>query len=265
MTTIDHERKERLVQDHPLLQAPHRGARLISPRWPASRGGPTRLLQRAAEMRVPACRRADVARRPAARRDAGELAARRPRQDVRRSAARPRGDVARRRGRDRPVRQRAGGCRRLAARCPAGTEPVRRVPTAGAPQPADRRVPRHGARRRRPRHPQLDRRRSAAERSTSSRRGGCARASAATASPTCCRCPPVRRRAWFGILTYWYERIGNTSQGWLDKVKERDEDELTVSVHVIAADAPRTVLGLPATTGRWSGRCGPTTCPAASS
>ena len=41
--------------------------------------------------------------------------------------------------------------------------------------------------------------------------------------------------AWFGILTYWYERIGNTSQGWLDKVKERDGDELTVSVHVIPA------------------------------
>jgi hypothetical protein len=50
--------------------------------------------------------------------------------------------------------------------------------------------------------------------------------------------------AWFGVLTYWYERIGNTSQGWLDKVKERDEDELTASVHVIAADAPATALGL---------------------
>ena len=44
--------------------------------------------------------------------------------------------------------------------------------------------------------------------------------------------------AWFGILTYWYERIGNTSQGWLDKVKERDGDELTVSVHVIPAAVP---------------------------
>ncbi len=50
--------------------------------------------------------------------------------------------------------------------------------------------------------------------------------------------------AWFGILTYWYERIGNTSQGWLDKVKERGEDELTASVHVIAADAPTAGLAL---------------------
>jgi hypothetical protein len=39
--------------------------------------------------------------------------------------------------------------------------------------------------------------------------------------------------AWFGIVTYWYERFGNASQGWLDKIKERDDDELTASVHVV--------------------------------
>jgi hypothetical protein len=49
--------------------------------------------------------------------------------------------------------------------------------------------------------------------------------------------------AWFGVLTYWYERIGNTSQGWLDKVKERNDDELTVAVQVIPASAPTTGLG----------------------
>ena len=44
---------------------------------------------------------------------------------------------------------------------------------------------------------------------------------------------------WFGVVTYWYERIGNTSQGWLDKIKERSDagDELTASVHAIPAGA----------------------------
>ncbi len=50
--------------------------------------------------------------------------------------------------------------------------------------------------------------------------------------------------AWFGIISYWYERFGNTSQGWLDRIKERDDVELTASVHVIRADASKPSLRL---------------------
>ncbi len=53
--------------------------------------------------------------------------------------------------------------------------------------------------------------------------------------------------AWFGIVTYWYERFGNMSQGWLDKIKERDGAEgreLTASVHVIPAGQATASLGL---------------------
>ena len=162
MATIDHEQRQRLVQDHPLLQAP--------PEVPAdlaalaeAQGWPEALLQRAARPPGATSRCPVVAGRPAVRRDAGGLAARRSRQDVRRTAAGARGHMARRRGGDRPVRQRPGGCRRVAARRPAGTEPVRPAPIAGASQPAARRVPRRRARRRRARHPQLPRRRPAAD------------------------------------------------------------------------------------------------------
>jgi hypothetical protein len=52
--------------------------------------------------------------------------------------------------------------------------------------------------------------------------------------------------AWFGIITYWYERLGNTSQQWLDKMRERAGavDELTASVHAIPATAPTAGFGL---------------------
>jgi hypothetical protein len=54
--------------------------------------------------------------------------------------------------------------------------------------------------------------------------------------------------AWFGPITYWYERVGNASQGWLDKmrtmIESRDNsvDGLSASVHLLPplspADAP---------------------------
>lgn len=52
--------------------------------------------------------------------------------------------------------------------------------------------------------------------------------------------------AWFGPVTYWYERIGNASQGWLDKMRTMAEsrdnkvDGLSASVHLlppVAGDA----------------------------
>ena len=48
--------------------------------------------------------------------------------------------------------------------------------------------------------------------------------------------------AWFGPVTYWYERVGNASQGWLDKmrtqVESRDNkvDGLSATVHLFSPD-----------------------------
>jgi hypothetical protein len=50
--------------------------------------------------------------------------------------------------------------------------------------------------------------------------------------------------AWFGAVTYWYERVGNASKGWLDKMRtmaetQRDNrvDGLSATVHLFAPDA----------------------------
>ena len=48
--------------------------------------------------------------------------------------------------------------------------------------------------------------------------------------------------SWFGPVTYWYERVGNASQGWLDKmrtqVESRDNevDGLSATVHLFPTD-----------------------------
>jgi len=44
---------------------------------------------------------------------------------------------------------------------------------------------------------------------------------------------PGPASAWFGVVTYWYERFDNASQGWLDRMKDRDDIELTATVHLI--------------------------------
>lgn len=49
--------------------------------------------------------------------------------------------------------------------------------------------------------------------------------------------------AWFGPVTYWYERVGNASQGWLDKmrgqVESRDNqvEGLSATVHLFEASS----------------------------
>jgi len=59
--------------------------------------------------------------------------------------------------------------------------------------------------------------------------------------------------AWFGPVTYWYERIGNASQGWLDKMRTAAEsrdnkvDGLSASVHLFPPDD----RGAPVAQSRW--------------
>ena len=58
--------------------------------------------------------------------------------------------------------------------------------------------------------------------------------------------------AWFGMITYWYERSDNASQGWLDKMRDMAEsrgsavDALTSTVHMFepTGDVAATPDGL---------------------
>lgn len=58
--------------------------------------------------------------------------------------------------------------------------------------------------------------------------------------------------AWFGPVTYWYERVGNASQGWLDKMRhdverpDRLVDGLSATVHLFEASSGE---GFPPVTG----------------
>ncbi len=242
MTTIDHERKERLVQDHPLLQAPTEvpddlAARAGEQDWPEV------LLQRAADMRVP---RADV-----------QMWLDNPQFDASRVSWLL--DVLAKTF-DGPLRVREATWRdgeavaELYANAPEGVGDWRLDVMRGPNPYAAFRLQEHpnlqlvecrgvvlGAAAHATRNSFVGGQRLSVHLISAWRvregfRGyGLANVLQMSAGPA---------SAWFGVLTYWYERIGNTSQGWLDKVKERDEDELTASVHVIAADAPVAALGL---------------------
>ncbi len=58
--------------------------------------------------------------------------------------------------------------------------------------------------------------------------------------------------AWFGPITYWYERVGNASQGWLDMMRTMAEsrdnkvDGLSATVHLFVppSNGPSDVSGL---------------------
>jgi hypothetical protein len=62
--------------------------------------------------------------------------------------------------------------------------------------------------------------------------------------------------AWFGPITYWYERVGNASQGWLDKVRGEVESRdnavegLSATVHLFAPGAATAQAGVAGLTVR---------------
>ena len=262
MTTIDHERKERLVHEHPLLQEPTEVPADLAARA-GEQGWSADLLQRAADMRVPQA-------------------------DVRMWLDDPQFDATRvswlldvlAKTFDGPLRVREATWRDgeavvdLYANAPEGVGDWRLDVMRGPNPYAAFRLQEHtnlqlvecrglvlGAAAHATRNSIVAGQRLSvhfisAWRVREGFRGyGLANVLQMSAGPS---------SAWFGVLTYWYERIGNTSQGWLDKVKERDADELTVSVHVIPASAPTTGLGPGDGIARCA-PCGPTTCPAASS
>lgn len=56
---------------------------------------------------------------------------------------------------------------------------------------------------------------------------------------------PPAASAWFGVVTYWYERSGNAAQGWLDKIRgeadslhENKVEGLSATVHRIPSADP---------------------------
>ena len=55
--------------------------------------------------------------------------------------------------------------------------------------------------------------------------------------------------AWFGLVTYWYERVGNASQGWLDKMRTMAESRdnrvegLSATVHLLRPAAEPSARG----------------------
>ena len=241
MTTIDHERKERLVHEHPLLQEPTEVPGDLAARAD-EQGWPEALLQRAAEMRVP---RADL-----------HMWLENPQFDATRVGWLL--DVLAKTF-DGPLRVREATWRDgeavvdLYANAPEGVGDWRLDVVRGPNPYAAFRLQEHtnlqlvecrglvlGAAAHATRNSIVAGQRLSvhfisAWRVREGFRGyGLANVLQMSAGPS---------SAWFGVLTYWYERIGNTSQGWLDKVKERDADELTVSVQLLPASAPTTGLG----------------------
>lgn len=77
---------------------------------------------------------------------------------------------------------------------------------------------------------------------------------------------PPGASAWFGAITYWYERSGNASQGWLDKIRgeadaqhEQKVEGLSATVHRIKT-AGRVTEAKPGFRLRKAGRSDLGTC-----